>query len=162
MLPDLCRSTWIPPSSPHSPPAPTAPQPLQLCQQPHDSRMLKKSSVSLCNSGKSSQERPMAVTPSAWCCGQTRCRSVSINLLSSIFKTHPNFSSSLQPCLLLPGVGGNRATRESLGSVFTGKRGTEIAGHPPPLNSLKNKRGAPESSLSPCHDTHGALSKADV
>lgn len=64
------------------------------------------------------------------------------------FKTHHNFSSSLQLCLLLSGVGGDRATREeSPGSAFMGKRGTKIAGHPPLLNSLKNKRGAPSELL---------------
>lgn len=67
------------------------------------------------------------------------------------FKTRHNFPSSLQLCLLHTGVGGDRAAREqSLDSVFTGKRGTEIAGHLPPLNSLKKETGAPsESSFSP-------------
>lgn len=78
------------------------------------------------------------------------------------FKTRHNFPSFLQLCLLHTGVGDDRAAREqSLGSVFTGKRGTEIAGHLPPLNSLKKETGAPsESSFSP-GDTHGALPEAD-
>lgn len=152
-----CRSTWISPS------ALTAPQPSQLYQQPRDSRILEKSSVSLCDSGKCSQERPIAVTSSAWCCRQTRCRSASMNLLNSLLKPILTFPAPFSPACCSQGWGGDRATREeSLGSVFTGKRGTEIAGHLPPLNSLKNERGAPESSLSPCHDTQGALPKADM
>lgn len=66
--------------------------------------------------------------------------------VKSHFKIYPNF---LQLCLLLSEVGGDRAAREeSLGSVFTGKTCTEIAGHLPLPNSLKNERGAPPESSS--------------
>lgn len=87
--------------------------------------------MSLCHSGKCSQERPNAVTPSAWCCRQTRCRPASINLLSFILKPILTSPAPFSSACCSQGWVVIGLPEESLGSVFTGKRGTEIAGHPP-------------------------------
>lgn len=141
-------------------PAPTARQPLQLSQQPRDSRILGKSSVSLCHSGKCSQERPNAVTPSAWCCRQTRCRPASINLLNSILKpilTSPApFSSA---CCSQGWVVIGLPEGESGQCIYREERHRNSRA--PSHNSLENERGALSQCSFPYRD-HGALPKADM
>lgn len=79
------------------------------------------------------------MTPSAWCCRQTRCRPASVNLFSSILKPVLTSPAPFSSACCSQGWVMIGLPVENLGSIFTGKRGAEIAGHLTPPTASKTR-----------------------